>query len=362
MIDGHCHPFVLERQALDLSAFSLDIGHDPEAEDRRRHLGPGRISQELLTVRLAARFGCDPGQVEEVRNRAAGDWQRYVSGLFAEAGITGLVMDPAWPAEAAERLDEYAALTGCSVHPILRIDPLIDRAIAEGDGAQEILRKVLDAMAEAAARGYVGFKTIVAYRTGLAVDPQASLEEADRSLRNDVPVRRRGKALRDLVLRKALGTAADLGRPVQIHTGIGDSEIRLAEADPLLLEELLRTPEGSAAAIVLIHGSFPWHEELAYLAASKPNVWADLSLFTLFSPLTTADRLLRILDLAPAARVLAGTDGYLQPELHWFGALVLADAWQEVERRMRTAGARSAWTEHLRAALFEENARSLYSI
>lgn len=80
-----------------------------------------------------------------------------------------------------------------------------------------------------------------------------------------------------------LGAAADLGRPFQVHAGIGDPEIRIAEANPLLLEEILRTPEGSAVPIVLIHGSYPWHEELAYVALTKPYVHADLSLFNLFS-------------------------------------------------------------------------------
>ena len=102
------------------------------------------------------------------------------------------------------------------------------------------------------------------------------------------------------MFRTVLGTTADLGLPVQVHTGFGDSEIRLADSDPLLLEEVLRTPEGSAATVVLIHGSFPWAEQAAYLATARPNLWVELSLSNLFAPLHTADRLLRILDVAPA--------------------------------------------------------------
>ena len=362
MIDDHCHPFSLDGEPLDPSSLSLDVGDEPDADDRRRRLGPGRVAQELLTVRLAARLGCAPDDVGASRAEAARDWEGYVSGLFADAGITELVMDPAWPPGAAERLEEYAALSRCSIHPILRIDPIVDRAIGDGAGAREVVRTVLDAMADASARGFVAFKTIVAYRTGLEIDPGATMEEAERSLLGDLPVRRRGKALRDVVLRRALGAAADLRRPFQVHTGIGDSEIRLREANPLLLEEILRTPEGSAVPVVLIHGSYPWHEEQAYLAATKPNVWVDVSLFTLFSPLTVSDRLLRIIDLAPADRLLAATDGFHQPELFWFGAHVLSDAWDQVERRIEASGARAGWLDRVKRAFFEDNARALYGI
>jgi predicted TIM-barrel fold metal-dependent hydrolase len=114
--------------------------------------------------------------------------------------------------------------------------------------------------------------------------------------------------------------------------------------------------------VVLIHGSYPWHEEQAYLAATKPNVWADISLFTLFSPSTVSDRLLRILDLAPTDRLLAATDGFHQPELFWFGARVLADAWDQAERRLQSAGARAGWLDRAKRAFFEDNARALYGI
>jgi predicted TIM-barrel fold metal-dependent hydrolase len=217
-------------------------------------------------------------------------------------------------------------------------------------------------MADAAASGAVGFKTVLAYRTGLAVAPDASIAAAERSLADDVPVRRRGKALRDLVFRTALARCADLGLPLQVHTGFGDSEIRLAESDPLLLEEVLRTPEGAAATVVLIHGSFPWHEQAAYLASVKPHLWVELSLSNLFAPLHTADRLLRILDVAPRGRVLLGTDGHGLPETQWFAAKVLADAWARAARVLADAGARPAWIEQTREAIFEANAREVYSL
>ena len=360
MIDDHCHPFALAPEPFDPASLTLDVDPGERAAERRRALGPGRLSQELLVNRLAGRFGCAPNEVAAARAEAAADWPAYVGGLFKEAGFTGLVMDVAFPAGAGERLPEYEEVAGCPVRPLMRLEPLLDAMIGEGAGAADIAARIPEAMAAAAGNGTRGFKTVVAYRTGLAVDPEATMPDAERSLRSDLPVRRRGKALRDLVLRRALGVAADLGLPMQVHTGLGDSELRLAESNPLLLEDLLRTPEGAAATVVLIHGSFPWHDELAYLAATKPNVWADVSLFNIFSPVTVADRLLRLIDLAPAGRLLMGTDGHGAPETFWFAALVLREAWERVRTTLAEAGARTEWIDRTERMIFEENAGGLY--
>ncbi len=194
-----------------------------------------------------------------------------------------------------------------------------------------------------------GLKTVLAYRTGLAVDPTVSRDDAFRSLDVSVPVRRRGKGLRDYLLRRTLAQCADLELPIQVHTGFGDDEIRLAEADPILLDDVLRTPEGAAAKVVLIHGSFPWHEKLAYLTLVRRNVFAEYSLANLFSPATTADRILRLLDLAPADRILFGTDGHGAPESHWFAATVLFSAWEDV-RRSLAGSVRDEWIDDVQRA------------
>lgn len=362
MIDDHAHPFALSGGSLDLAAISLDVGTEPGAADRRQALGPSRLFHELLTVRLADYLGCGANEVSEARTEASGDWPSYVLGLFRDAGIEGIVMDPAWPPGAADQLGRYAELAGCPIYPILRLDPIVDRLISEKAGVSEIVEVVGAAMGAAASKGWVGFKTILAYRTGLAVDPAVTRQEAEASLRSELPVRRRAKACRDLILREVLGIAAELGKPLQIHTGIGDSELRLAESNPLLLEELLHSPSGSAGPIVLIHGSYPWTDELAYLAATRPNVWADLSLCNIFSPLTSAPRLLRLVDLAPTDRILLASDGFQEPELYWFAAVVLRDAWEQARSTLAAAGARAGWLDGVENGIFEGNARALYGL
>jgi hypothetical protein len=363
VIDDHVHPFPLTFRPLEPAQISLDVTPGEAATANRSRMAPGQLYLHLLQTRLAALLGVAPEDAVAARDeRAAGGWTRWVRSLFDDAEISGMIVDEAVPAGTPSRVEDLARVAARPVWQMARIDPLVDTLIGDGADAADIVAAVEGYLADAADAGCVAYKTIVAYRTGLDIDPDVDLEAAQRSLTSSLPVRRRGKALRDLVLRTVLGRAADLGKPVQFHTGFGDSEIRLAEANPLLLEELLRTPEGQAATVVLIHGSFPWHQEAAYLACTKPNVWLEFSLSNLFAPVGTADRLQAALDLTPRGKVLLGTDGHGQPETHWFAATVLRDAWARVTDRLRELGVDRRWLEETRAAIFEENAREVYAL
>lgn len=362
MIDGHAHPFPLTPAPFDPADVTLDIAVGDAADARRRELGPGRLAVEMMQVRLAAHLGCPVDELAAARGEAAANWPAYVRGLFADVGIVGMLLDPgaeAFPTAAG--VEPYAVLADTAMWELVRIDPLVDRLISGGASAQEILQSVEELLASGAGRGAVGAKTVLAYRTGLSIDPDANLAAADRSLHQDLPIRRRGKALRDLLLRRVLAQCVELDLPLQIHTGIGDSDLRLAEADPLLLDEVLRTPEGEAARVVLLHGGFPWHEQVAYLASTRPNVWVDFSLSNLVSPATTADRLLRLIDLAPTSRLLLGSDGHGAPETHWFAVGTLRDAWSMVRERLGPL-TRSQWLTDAQQAVFFENAQQLYRL
>ena len=362
MIDNHCHPFALEPGPLDLSHLSLDLVDDPGAADRRARLQPTYLWHNVLRNRLARYLGVPIEELDRAREEAAKDYRGYVRGLFADAGLTGLVMDPAWPPGSAERLHETEDLTGCRIWGIYRVDQVVDHLLEQRAGFDELVTGFDQSLEAARQAGYKAFKTIIAYRTGLAIDVGATARDAERALPGQGPLKRRAKPLRDFLMRRALRFAADAGMPFQFHTGFGDSDIRLSDASPLHLEELLRTPEAMATQIVLIHGSYPYHEEAAYLAAARPTVHVDFSLFNIFAPALIADRLLRLLELAPTAKILAGTDGFAVPETFWFAATLTREAWGEVSGRMAALDADASWVEAATRLVFEENARRLYGL
>jgi predicted TIM-barrel fold metal-dependent hydrolase len=361
VIDDHAHPFPVHYAPLRLEDVTLDLHRAPSAV---LPSGEDRLWAELATVQLAALLAASPEEVVEARDeRARADWGQYLQLLFDDAGIDGMIIDEGVPATGSGPLEAMIGACGRPMWRLARIDPLVDDLVGRRASAAEIVAGVEKYMDDAAAAGAVGYKTILAYRTGLAVDPDVSVAEAEASVSGtDGPVRRRGKAMRDLVTRLVLERAADHGLPVQVHTGFGDSEIRLAEANPLLLEELLRSPAGSRADVVLIHGGYPWHEQVAYLATVRPNVYAELSLSNLFAPLTVADRLRRMVELAPAGKLLAGSDGHHLPETHWFGCKMIHRAFDHMEADLGAAGARKAWIERTRQAVLEGNARRLYRL
>lgn len=364
MIDHHCHPFALEPGPFDLSQLDLNVTPGDDAARARDAVRPTSLWHALLHARLAGFLDCAIDEVAEARAEAAhGGYRSYVRALFEDAGLQALLIDTAWPLGSAMQKDALADLSGCDAHLIFRIDTVVDRLLEEGTDFDELTGRFDAALQQAADDGYVGLKTILAYRTGLGIDATVTERHARDSMEDRAPVRRRAKALRDLLMRRTLAFAADHEMPVQIHTGFGDSEIRLSEAHPLLLEELLCTPEGMGPPIVLIHGSFPYHEEAAYLAAARANVYVDFSLFNVFVPGRLADRLLRLVELTPTAKLLAGTDGWALPEMHWFGAVLAREAWSEARRRLEEdLGAPSEWIEGAESAIFAGNARRLYGL
>jgi predicted TIM-barrel fold metal-dependent hydrolase len=363
--DDHAHPFPLAPDVLDLAGITLDVADDYGASARRRALAPGRLVLEAMRLRLAALLGCPAEEVEPARADAARDWAGYVHRLFADVGLSGMLLDGGTHFVDPGALAEYESVAGgIPMRSLLRLETVIDPLLAAGCGADEVLDAVGEAVSAAAAAGAVGCKTVLAYRTGLAVDADATLADARRSVRDagtDLPVPRRAKALRDLVLRRALAQCGELGLPVQVHTGFGDSELRLADADPLGLDDLLRTPEARRAAVVLIHAAYPWHEQVAYLAAVRESVWAEFSLVNLLSPATSADRLLRLVELAPTGRILVGSDGHGPPETHWFALGVIRDAWARVRAGLGGL-ARDGWLDDVERAILADNARTLYGL
>ncbi len=359
MIDDHGHPFARVGGQLDLATIGLFTEDGPDADRRRQESAAKRLPTQLLARRLAKYLDCHVSDIAAARAAASADWPGYVRALFDDAGIGELVFDIGGERDG-QVAQVYADLTDRPVHWLGRIDPVIDQLIGDDADAETIVSEVERYCREAATAGCVGYKSAIAYRTGLAVRPDVSIDEAQQSLQEPGLVRRRGKACRDLALQRALGVAAETGRPFQIHAGFGDSSLRLGESNPLLLEGLLRTEEGAAAAIVLIHGAFPWTEELGYMALTRPNVYAEVSLFNIFAPMQVGNRILKLLELAPTDRLLFGTDGHEQPETFWFGAHVLGDAWRQTAATLQHAGADPAWVEEARRDLFERTARTLY--
>lgn len=127
---------------------------------------------------------------------------------------------------------------------------------------------------------------------------------------------------------------------------------------------IFEEPRYQGAPIVLLHESYPYTREAAYLTALYPHVYADLSYAVptigraeLFSMTRAA------LAVAPVSKLLHSSDGHSIPEHTWLGARrgreIVATVLEEVVASRELS---PTTAEEAGAALLRENARRVYRL
>ena len=163
------------------------------------------------------------------------------------------------------------------------------------------------------AHGGVGIKFEIAYFRPLRFSDPTEQQAAtiySRFRAGGVPSPVDYLTLQDFLFRYLLTEAARLRLPVQIHTlgGIGDF-YNVSDANILNLEPILRDPRYTGTTFVLLHGGFPFDQQ-AILLASRPNVFLDSSLMSLYIyPEDLKTILRRWLSLYPD-KVVFGSDSF----------------------------------------------------
>ena len=325
VVDNHLHPYVIRHEGSRYAPLNSFLGMPGEDEAALAHRD-AMLYQRWATRQLAAFLGVEPTPGIVAAARAAqGDERAWAERLFRDQGIEALVVDTGYPQPPVD-MAGFAATTPAEILTIYRIEPPIKALLDEGVGWDEFVRRFDDGI-ERAVRddGFLGLKSIIAYRTGLEIDIAHESEESGRAgLRqalakpDDVFA---SKALRDHLLLRALRHAVTLGVPFQIHTGIGDRDIVLERCNPALLNPVLKREPYRDARVILIH-TYPYVAEASWMAAALPNVWMDLSEGVPFA-VAAVDRIFATaLELAPINRILYGSDAFAGPEQIWLGARV----------------------------------------
>jgi predicted TIM-barrel fold metal-dependent hydrolase len=392
VIDDHVHVFGPEagRPGFNpLETVSLG-GSDPGFLETADHqLGVedmAHLSRQLTSTlgyqhavhALASLLGCEatPTAVLAARDRESADFARYVKRLYADINLEQSLIDVGL---GSISLEDFQRLSGIPVRGVYRIENLIGALWDDHDDLDTFDRAFLDGLSREAASGrHVALKSIIAYRTGLAVEPtdrkeallafdslKRSSDAHDLMRQIHVPrhLARDVKALRDHWLWRALELSIELQLPFQIHAGMGDQDLDINTARPGLLAAAFRDTRLRHARIVLLHGAYPFHEEAAYLVDVFPNVYLDLSEYNLFLGPRVADVLRRVLALAPFNKLLFGTDAYGSPDLQWIAARATIDALALVLDEFVIAG--SLGKEDAMSAaeqILAGNARELYSL
>jgi uncharacterized protein len=258
-------------------------------------------------------------------------------GFLAAAGVTDWLVDTGL-ADGVADLDTMAALSGGRAHEVVRLEQIAELAIADGGDYADAFDNRLSRKAATA----TATKSILAYRGGFGGDMSEPTpkEVADAAARwRDGGA---GRLTDRVLLRFGLHRGVRLGKPLQLHVGLGDRDCDLHKTNPLLLLDFLRgiASQPECPAIMLLH-CYPFEREAGYLAQAFNNVYVDGGLA--ISHLGRGRGVVgRLLELAPFRKILYSSDGFGPAELHFLGAALWRNGIRDVFRQFLDAG---EWSE-----------------
>lgn len=364
VVDGHCHPLLAEPWAVSPERF-LDLLSEGRPGTMTAHIPYTGYYGRALHA-LAQHFECEP-KTEAILERRRAEGAGATARLFSAENMAALLVDSGYP-PGAMPIHEMRRLLPFRVHEVFRIETraeaLLPKSLPYRDFHDAFVREL-----KAAAGRCVALKTIIAYRSGLAVREWKE-GEVSQAYRSELSRVRPGRAPRltekpllDTLLLSALEVAREANRPFQFHTGLGDPDIDLPQANPLLLRPLLEESAWARVRIVLLHMAYPYFREAAFMASAWPQVFLDLSLILPLLGPGAAPPLIEILSLAPASKLMYGSDLGGLPELYalsarW-GRAALGDALGWLVERGQW-GAEEA--RDIGGRILAENARRLYGL
>jgi predicted TIM-barrel fold metal-dependent hydrolase len=322
LVDQHAHNLLRPEEAAAFdyrSAFT----EATDSEVVRRHAEETLFFHRSLRE-IAEVLECAPdlGSVLTARQRLG--FEEVVGRFFAAAGLDAVLLDDGFVPERILPVQWHSRFT--RAHRLLRLERQAEELIETSDRWTDFEERFRLVLREPPA-DVVALKSIVAYRTGLAVEQPQAAEAMEcfwrlrQGARVGKSVRLACKPLNDWVVRRALDAAARTGVPVQFHTGFGDPDLDLRLANPLHLRPLLEDPSLRAVPFVLLHAAYPFSREAAYLAAVYPNAFVDFGLAVPSLSVSGMGWAVRaLLELAPLSKILYASDAHYIPELFFLGA------------------------------------------
>jgi predicted TIM-barrel fold metal-dependent hydrolase len=281
--------------------------------------------EECLNYKLFIKFlskflKCEKHQVLLERNKRCERFQEYLDELFSDAKIEEFVFDSGLKTVKDEELKRYFPRR---YQKVFRLEPLISELLENSKSLDELLQRFEQTLERVLSSGYKGFKSVIAYRSGLDVQSwsRKELEEefVNRKLEWFGPV---VKKIRDELFITALKVCAKRRAMLQIHTGLGDTDVVAEKCNPILLKGVLMREEFWDAKVVLVHGGYPFLAEACWLSKVFPNVYVETSSpfpQTYIAPLSV-ERFYTVLGSAPLTKIVYGSDAFEIPELHWIAA------------------------------------------
>jgi predicted TIM-barrel fold metal-dependent hydrolase len=283
---------------------------------------------------FAVRRWCSP--LLDLERHAPADeyWQRRTElgepdvnrRFLTAAGVSDWLVDTGYSATALETPARMAEITGARSCEVVRLESIAERLLL--DGPDNYADRFRTALAEAAAGGAVGTKSVLAYRTGFDIDyrrPSDTEVAAAASAWASAPRQGDPRLTDPRLIVFGLFAAIDARLSLQVHVGFGDSDLDLHRCNPMLLLPFLRATEVTAVPVLLLH-CYPFEREAGYLASSFGHVYLDVGLAVNHLGARSVELVARSYELAPFAKVLYSSDAWGPSELHYLGARLWRNA------------------------------------
>lgn len=368
VLDHHCHPLLRRQSPFSPLEFQGFFSEGGDETIRARHV-PTTIYFRWAIKELARFVGCEPTTEAVLAARGAVAPREWAGRLFRDANIPLLLVDYGYQSGDTLTHDELRAHLPCRIQPIVRLETLAQDLIARHETFEQMVDAYVAAVEGARAAGAVGLKSIVAYRTGLAIrppergEPARAFAAARARVQREGSVRLADKPLNDHLVLLALAVAERQELPVQFHTGFGDADLDLLWANPLHMRPLFESGQYRHVPFVLLHAGYPYVRELGYLATLYANVFVDVGLAIPFVTVDIPALWSQLLGLTATSKILFSTDAYSIPEIYW-----LAARWGRwgLARALEGATACGALTEaealESAQAILGGNAAGLYGV
>jgi hypothetical protein len=328
IIDAHCHPFtdehqqINEQQLRDIMMFKLEGGAPSQALDT--------MTAHLFLREVSELLGCEatPQAVLEARNQqTSADYPAFVDRVLNAGMITALLPDTGYPYWKKVTIQDCAKVVKHQkLYEVFRVESIFStrNGIYMSDRDlpfDEYVEGYRDACASAVkTAGCVAMKTVIAYRTGLAIQP-VTYTDAKAAFANNTDVDLKSqKIVRDYLFKYTAKLTAELGVPFLMHTGFTALTKPWSYGNPTDLSPIVTDPDLKDTVFVLLHGGYPWNSAAGFMAAHHPNIYLDLSEFNPATSIGIEHNFREALQFAPLSKIMFGSDGLGIPELFWYAA------------------------------------------
>ncbi|WP_283590625.1 amidohydrolase family protein [Ligilactobacillus saerimneri] len=310
LVDHHCHYLIKNVANRDerLARVSTEADDEYPLFDIKNRLAYWEFKAE------AQKFG-SPAIVPWANDA---EYSAYNQRLFSHYHFKRLFIDVGFvPDDAILSLEQTAAMTQTEVAPILRLETTAEKIMTTSATFDEWWQKLQAAVKNAKQQGYVGFKSIAAYRFGLKLTDvsRADAQAAFTRWKNSGVTRLTSSTVISYLVwnLSPLITATKL--PLQFHVGYGDADTDMYQGNPLLMRDFLNEWSHQGLKVVLLH-CYPYHREAGYLASVFPNLYFDISLIDNLGPSAMERVLDEALELAPYSRFLFASDASTYGEMY----------------------------------------------